>query len=52
MKKEDRAPKDGASSHPLIQRVNGKISPKQYVRGLDERINARRKDTISHRRSK
>ncbi len=51
MKKQTKAAKAG-STHPFVQRVSGKISSKQYVRGLDQRVSDRRKETASHRRAK
>lgn len=51
VKKQTKAAKAG-STHPFVQRVSGKISSKQYVRGLDQRVSDRRKETASHRRAK
>jgi hypothetical protein len=36
----------------FVQRVTGKITPKQYVRAIDQRVSDRREDERQHRRSK
>lgn len=51
MKKASRAAKSG-SSDLFLQRVTGKITPDQYVRGLDQRVSERQKDAAKHRRKK
>jgi len=51
MKKQPKAA-NATTTNPLVQRVSGKITARQYVQRLDERVSDRRKETASHRRTR